>query len=133
MIAMTNTKGLTYAAIMLKVKDLQELITTYNAIMAGQLNIDEDYRTSKNITLDRFLYPLDESSNFKFNKFFRKVTKDKKKTNKILEVKGRKLLIENFYDGVIKLTFDEICNRNLGSEDYIEITKHSDLIFIENL
>ena len=42
MIAMTNTKGLTYAAIMLKVKDLQELITTYNAIMAGQLNIDED-------------------------------------------------------------------------------------------
>ena len=98
-----------------------------------ELNINEDYRTSKNITLDRFLYPLDKSSNFKFNKFFRKVTKDKKKTNKILEVKGRKLLIENFYDGVIKLTFDEICNRNLGSEDYIEIAKQSDLIFIENL
>ena len=98
-----------------------------------ELKIDEDYRTSKNITLDRFLYPLDKSSNFKFNKFFRKVTKDKKKTTKILEIKGRKLLIENFYDGVIKLTFDEICNRNLGSEDYIEIAKQSDLIFIENL
>ena len=98
-----------------------------------ELNINEDYRTSKNITLDRFLYPLDKSSNFKFNKFFRKVTKDKKKTTKVLEVKGRKLLIENFYDGVIKLTFDEICNRNLGSEDYIEIAKQSDLIFIENL
>ena len=98
-----------------------------------ELKIDEDYRTSKNITLDRFLYPLDKSSNFKFNKFFRKVTKDKKKTTKILEIKGRKLLIENFYDGVIKLTFDEICNRNLGSEDYIEIAKKSDLIFIENL
>jgi len=47
MIAMTNTKGLTYAAIMLKVKDLQELITTYNAIMAGQLNIDEDLIANK--------------------------------------------------------------------------------------
>ena len=47
MIAMTNTKGLTYAAIMLKVKDLQELITTYNAIMAGQLNIDEDLISDK--------------------------------------------------------------------------------------
>jgi len=47
MIAMTNTKGLTYAAIMLKVKDLQELITTYNAIMAGQLNIDEDLISNK--------------------------------------------------------------------------------------
>ena len=47
MIAMNNTKGLTYAAIMLKVKDLQELITTYNAIMAGQLNIDEDLISDK--------------------------------------------------------------------------------------
>ena len=28
-------------------KDLQELITTYNAIMAGQLNIDEDFRLVK--------------------------------------------------------------------------------------
>ena len=47
MIAMTNTKGLTYAAIMMKVKDLQELLTTYNAIMAGQLNIDEDLISNK--------------------------------------------------------------------------------------
>ena len=44
-----------------------------------ELKIDEDYRTSKNITLDRFLYPIDKSSNFKFNKFLRRVTKDKKK------------------------------------------------------
>ena len=51
MIAMTNTKGLTYAAIMLKVKDLQELITTYNAIMAGQLNIDEDLIANKILKL----------------------------------------------------------------------------------
>ena len=51
MIAMTNTKGLTYAAIMMKVKDLQELITTYNAIMAGQLNIDEDLISNKILKL----------------------------------------------------------------------------------
>ncbi len=98
-----------------------------------ELKIDEDYRTSKNNTLDRFLYPLNKSSNFKFNKFFRKVTRDKKKITKVLKVKGRKLLIENFYDRIIRFTFDEICNRNLGSEDYIEIAKLSDFIFIENL
>jgi len=54
MIAMTNTKGLTYAAIMLKVKDLQELMITYNAIMAGQLNIDE------NLIGDKILKMADE-------------------------------------------------------------------------
>ena len=52
---------------------------------------------------------------------------------KVLEIKGRKLVIENYYDRVLKFTFDEICNRNLGSEDYIEIAQQSDLIFIENL
>ncbi len=98
-----------------------------------ELNIDEDYRTNKNITLDRFLSPIDKSSNFRFNKFFRKMTKGKNKTSKILDVKGRKLKIRNYYERVIKFTFDEICNKNLGSEDYIEIAKESDLIFIENL
>ena len=98
-----------------------------------ELKIEEDYRTSNKINLDRFLYPIDKSSNFRFNKFFRKVTKNKKKMTKVLDIKGRKLTIENFYEGVIKFRFDEICNKNLGSEDYIEIGKNSDLIFIENL
>ena len=98
-----------------------------------ELNIEEDYRTNKNITLDRFLSPIDQSSNFRFNKFFRKMTKGKNKISKILDIKGRKLTIENYYDRVVKFTFDEICNKNLGSEDYIEIGKESDLIFIENL
>ena len=98
-----------------------------------ELNIEEDYRATKNVNLNRFLSPIDNSSNFKFNKFFRKATKDKIQTTKSLEVKGRKLVFENFYEGVLKISFDEICNRNLGSEDYIEIANQSDFIFIENL
>ena len=98
-----------------------------------ELNIDEDYRAKNKVTLDRFLSPIDQSSNFRFNKFFRKMTKGKNKTSKILNIKGRKLTIDNYYDRVIKFTFDEICNKNLGSEDYIEIAKESDLIFIENM
>ena len=98
-----------------------------------ELEIPEDYRTNKNIPLDRFLSPIDESSNFKFNKFFRKMTKNREKTTKILNIKGRKLIIENFYDRVTKFNFDELFNNNLGSEDYIGIAKESDLIFLENL
>ena len=98
-----------------------------------ELEIPEDYRTNKNIPLDRFLSPIDESSNFKFNKFFRKMTKNREKTAKILNIKGRKLIIENFYERVTKFNFDELFNNNLGSEDYIGIAKESDLIFIENL
>ena len=98
-----------------------------------ELSINEDYRLARNINLNRFLSPLDKSTNFLFNKFFRKITKNKNKTVKIIEVKGRKLEIENFYDRLIKFSFSELCDRNLGSEDYVNIADNSDFIFIENL
>ncbi|MFL2901764.1 MAG: cell division protein ZapE [Candidatus Pelagibacter sp.] len=98
-----------------------------------ELSIKEDYRSSNNISLERFLYPTDKSSNFRFNKFFRKITKNRKKTLKTLEIKGRKIVLENFYDGVAKFEFEELCNKNLGSEDYIKIAESCEFIFIKNL
>ena len=103
-----------------------------NNSLEKELLIEEDYRSSNN-DLDRFLYPIDQSTNFKLNKFFRKITKNKNKTLKTLEIKGRKLKIENFYDKIAKFDFDELCNKNLGSEDYIEIANICNFIFIESL
>ena len=68
-----------------------------------------------------------------FNKFFRKITKDKVKITKILEIKGRQIKIENFYKGVIKFNFDDLCDRNLGSEDYINIANICNFLLIKNL
>ena len=98
-----------------------------------ELLVNEDYRSSKNLELDRFLSPINESSNFIFNKFFRKITKNKNKSLKILEVKGRSLVLKNFYDKVIKFEFEELCNKNLGSEDYIKIAENCEFILIKNL
>ena len=98
-----------------------------------RLSINEDYRLSQNTNLNRFLSPSNESNNFIFNKFFRKITKNKEKNVKILEIKGRKFHIENFYEGVAKFKFDELCDRNLGSEDYISLVNNCNFIFIENL
>ena len=98
-----------------------------------ELLIDEDYRLSKNINLERFLSPINEHTNFVFNKFFRKLTKNKKKNSKVLEIKGRNLVIKNFYERVIKFDFSELCDRNLGSEDYTSIADNCDFIFINNL
>ena len=94
------------------------------------LSIGEDYRLSKNVNLERFLSPIDKTTNFAFNKYFRKITKGRNKTSKILEIKGRNLALENFYDKVVKFEFEELCNRNLGSEDYIMIAENCEFIFI---
>ena len=98
-----------------------------------ELLIKDDYRSSQNKSLDRFLSPINQSTNFIFNKFFRKITKDKEKITKILEIKGRQIKIENFYKGVIKFNFDDLCDRNLGSEDYIGIANICNFLLIENL
>jgi predicted ATPase len=98
-----------------------------------ELLIEEDYRSSRNKDLERFLSPIDQSNNFKFSKFFRKITKNKKESKKVLEIKGRKLEIKNFFERVAKFSFNELFNKNLGSEDYLSIADNCDFIFIENL
>ena len=104
-----------------------------NHCIQKELSIDEDYRLSKKISSDRFLTPINNSNNFIFNKFLRKLTKNRNKSLKVLEIKGRELILKDFYEGVFKLNFDSFFNQNLGSEDYIAISKNCSFILIENL
>ena len=98
-----------------------------------ELKIDDDYRKSNNNKIQRYYYPLNQETNFKINKFFRVITKDKKKTLKIINVKGREFKIENFYEGVAKFNFSELCDQNLGAEDYLEIIKNCTFIVINQI
>ena len=98
-----------------------------------ELSINEDYRINKKDILNRFLSPINETTNFKLNKFFRELTKNKKNNPKNLNIKGRELLIENFYEGVAKFRFNELCDRNLGAEDYLQIANCCNFILIEGL
>ena len=98
-----------------------------------ELLIDDDYRSKNNNNFERFLFPINQSTNFKFNKFFREITKNKDNTKKVIDIKGRKLEINDFYENIIKFDFNELCDRNLGSEDYISIAESCDFLFIKNL
>ena len=97
------------------------------------LTIKEDYRKSQNKNNDKYLYPLNEITSFKINKLFRKLTKDKIKQEKILLIKGRKFNISKYYDGVARFDFNDLCNKNIGAEDYIKIADVCKYILIENL
>jgi len=97
------------------------------------LTIKEDYRKSQNKNNDNYSYPLNETTSFKINKLFRKLTKNKIKEEKILSIKGRKFNIKNYYDGIAKFSFNDLCNKNIGAEDYIKIADICKHIVIENL
>ncbi|WP_435163481.1 cell division protein ZapE [Candidatus Pelagibacter bacterium nBUS_25] len=98
-----------------------------------ELKIEDDYRKSNNNQKQRYFYPLNQETNFKINKFFRTITKDKKHLLKIINVKGRDFKIENFYEGVVRFNFNELCDKNLGAEDYLEIIKNCKFIVIDQI
>ncbi len=98
-----------------------------------ELKIEDDYRKSNENQKQRYFYPLNQETNFKINKFFRTITKDKKHLSKIINVKGREFKIENFYEGVARFDFDDLCNQNLGAEDYLEIIKNCKFITLDNV
>ena len=97
------------------------------------LGIKEDYRKSQRNKNERYFFPLNEKTNFKINKFFRTITKDKRHTLKTINVKGRDFKIENFYEGVVRFNFNELCDQNLGAEDYLEIIKNCKFIIIDQI
>ena len=98
-----------------------------------ELKIEDDYRKSKENQKQRYFFPLNQETNFRINKFFRTITRDKEKINKILNIKGRDFEIKNYYEGISRFDFKDLCDQNLGAEDYLEIAKVSEFIVIENI
>lgn len=104
-----------------------------NRCYQKNLIIEEDYRKSQNKKNERFFYPLNEKTNFKVNKYFRKITKNLTLKEKVLTIKGRKFIIKNYFDGIARFNFKDLCAKNIGAEDYIKIAEKCDFIIIENI
>ena len=98
-----------------------------------ELLIKDDYRTINNNKTQDFLFPLSEKTSFRFNQRFRELTRGKNKEKKIITTKGRDLIIENFYSGVARFKFKDLCDKNLGAEDYINISNFCKYVFIEGI
>ena len=98
-----------------------------------ELSIEDDYRKNVENQQQRYFFPLSQETNFKIHKLFRTITKDKKLSVKTLNIKGRKFEIDNFYDGITRFQFEQLCDQNLGAEDYLEIAKISKYIVIEKI
>ena len=98
-----------------------------------ELIISDDYRKTSENKQQRYFFPLNQETNFRINKFSRIITKNKNLSSESLEIKGRIFEIKKFYEGISRFNFQELCNKNLGAEDYLEISKKSKFIIIEEI
>ena len=104
-----------------------------NKCYQKNLSIEEDYRKSQNNKNRRFLFPLNETTHFKVNKYFRQITKNITIKEKLLTIKGRNFNIKNYYEGISRFDFKDLCAKNIGAEDYIKIAETCRFIIIENI
>ena len=104
-----------------------------NNSVQKELCLNDDFRRENRNKFDRIFYPLNEKVKFKINQNFHELTKDKKRVEKTVETKGRNLKISNYYAGITRFKFSDLCDVNLGSEDYINIAELCHHIFIEDI
>ena len=57
----------------------------------------------------------------------------KKQSSIKINVKGREFKIENFYEGIVRCDFNQLCDQNLGAEDYLEIIKNCKFMVIDQI
>ena len=98
-----------------------------------ELLLKNDYRKLNKDLSTRIFYPLDEKVAFKISQMFREFTRNKPKEEKIITTKGRDFRIINFFSGIARFKFDDLCATNLGAEDYINISKICNHVFIEEI
>jgi cell division protein ZapE len=98
-----------------------------------ELLLNDDYRLIKKNKFKRIFYPLNKKTSFKINKIFHELTKSKKKEQKVIITKGRNFKMNKFFDGVARFKFNELCDTNLGSEDYLNIASECYHVFIEDI
>ena len=98
-----------------------------------ELLLNDDYRIQKKDKKQKIFYPINEKTLFNINQNFRVLTKNLKKEEKLINTKGRKFKIDNYYEGVTRFNFKELCDENLGAEDYLNLANICNHIFIEEI
>ena len=98
-----------------------------------ELLLDDDYRIQKKNKKQKIFYPINEKTLFNINQNFRVLTRNLKKEEKLINIKGRKFKIDNYYEGVARFNFKELCDENLGAEDYLNLANICNHIFIEEI
>ena len=103
-----------------------------NNSIQKELLLDDDYRIQKKDKKQKIFYPLNEKTLFYINQDFRVLTRNLKNEEKLINTKGRKFKVDN-YEGVARFNFKELCDENLGAEDYLNLANICNHIFIEEI
>ena len=109
---------------------IEHIKENYNVI---GVDSDTDYRR---LTLNQsktYFTPINKDTDEEFKLLFERLVDINNLTTKTIEIKSREIRFTKCSANVAYCTFDFICNTNLAHEDYTNIAKEFNLIFIEKV
>jgi cell division protein ZapE len=98
-----------------------------------ELTSQKDFRLDKLSGAQLYFYPADAAAKAALDAHWDRLTGKHRGKPQILEVKGRKLVVPLASVGVARFTFDELCDRPLGGNDYLHIAHAFHTVIIDNI
>jgi cell division protein ZapE len=98
-----------------------------------ELVIDNDYRKSGISKLERFFYPINDQTFFQTSSIFREISKGKMNKPQKIFIKGRNFVIQNYFEGLARFDFNDLCGVSIGAEDYIKIAELCKFMLIDSV
>lgn len=98
-----------------------------------KLENEVDYRLQYKQNLTKRYFVANARNRQEVNEIIANFTKEKTSKLRLIKVWGRDVKIENTFENIAIINFDEICKTELGASDYKEICQEFDLIFLLKL
>lgn len=108
-----------------------DLLKTYCDVF--KLDARTDYRLEKISKAPVYSAPLGKKSKLAMDEAWRAITGGKKNLKQTLKIKGREVVVPAVVEKSARFSFSDLCEAPLGSQDYLEIARNFNTVFIDNV
>ncbi|MBA2126090.1 cell division protein ZapE [Hyphomicrobium methylovorum] len=98
-----------------------------------ELKSEKDFRLDKLSGAQLYFYPDDDAARAELDAHWLKLTGKRDGKPRALEVKGRTLVVPSAAAGVARFPFEDLCDRPLGTGDYLAIAHAFHTVIIDHI
>ena len=99
------------------------------------VNVDSgvDYRLRTLEQAEIYHFPLDAQATANLNQYFKQLSVEEGKTNKVIEINHRELQTVQESDGLVHFEFSELCESARSQSDYMELSRLYHTVLLGNV